>query len=257
MATSRVRTLVIAASTLGSLFVAQQAHASAPAAVAPAAGHPALWGIDTTDNVQTSGDITQTEADLGTPQFVGRYLVYSSRLSSDRSRIHPQSGCVDSPHRRPESRVHVGKRRCAGRDRTGEGARRAARHRDLSRCRDQRSDHVDLHRGVFRGVQRLRIHRRVLRECDQRTVRRRLLLLRSRPTRRSRTTRCCTRASPSTPAATLAARPGRVSVRTFRRARIAPPRGSTSSAGSSPRGHGRTSMSTSWRVASPPFSGAD
>jgi hypothetical protein len=78
----RTRKLVVAASALASLFVAQQAHASAPAAVAPAAGHPALWGIDTTDNVQTSGDITQTEADLGTPQFVGRYLVYSSRLST-------------------------------------------------------------------------------------------------------------------------------------------------------------------------------
>ena len=89
MPASRVRTLAIAASTLGSLFVTQQAHASAPAAVVPAAGHPALWGIDTTDNVQTSGDITQTEADLGTPQFVGRYLVYSSRLSpTEAAYIH-------------------------------------------------------------------------------------------------------------------------------------------------------------------------
>lgn len=92
MAAWRTRNLLIAASTLASLLVAQQAHASsAPGARQPAAGHPALWGIDTTDNAQTSGDITQTKADLGTPQFVGRYLVYSSRLSAtEAAYIHGQ-----------------------------------------------------------------------------------------------------------------------------------------------------------------------
>jgi hypothetical protein len=92
MAAWRTRNLLIAASTLASLFVAQQARASSPpGALQPAAAHPALWGIDTTDNVQTSGDITQTKADLGAPQFVGRYLIYSSQLSStEAAYIHGQ-----------------------------------------------------------------------------------------------------------------------------------------------------------------------
>lgn len=92
MAAWRMRNVVIAASTLASLVVAQQAHASsAPATLQRAAAHPALWGIDTTDNVQTSGDITLTKSDLGTPQFVGRYLIYSSRLSvAEAAYIHIQ-----------------------------------------------------------------------------------------------------------------------------------------------------------------------
>jgi glycoside hydrolase-like protein len=91
MAVFRTRHLVIAASTLVSLLVAQQAHAASAPVTLPAAGHPALWGIDTTDNVQTSGDITQTKADLGTPQFVGRYLIYSSQLSAtEAAYIHGQ-----------------------------------------------------------------------------------------------------------------------------------------------------------------------
>ncbi len=92
MAAWRTRKLMIAASALASLFVAQQAHAaSAQNVVAPAAAHPALWGIDTTDNVQSSGDITQTKTDLGAPQFVGRYLIYSSKLSAtEATYIHSQ-----------------------------------------------------------------------------------------------------------------------------------------------------------------------
>jgi Domain of unknown function (DUF1906) len=95
MAARRMRKLVVAASTLASLLVAQQVHASAPAATAPAAGHPALWGIDTTDNVQTSSDFTQTKSALGTPQFVGRYLIYSSQLSAtEAAYIHGQGASI-------------------------------------------------------------------------------------------------------------------------------------------------------------------
>ncbi|HEY6469939.1 MAG TPA: glycoside hydrolase domain-containing protein [Candidatus Dormibacteraeota bacterium] len=92
MASRRLRNLVIAGTTLASSVVAQQAHAaSAPAVVQPAAAHPALWGIDTTDNLQTSGDITQTKSDLGVPQFVGRYLIYSTKLSTtEAAYIHGQ-----------------------------------------------------------------------------------------------------------------------------------------------------------------------
>jgi hypothetical protein len=91
MGARRARNLVIAASTLASLLVAQQAHASAPAALQPAASHPALWGIDTVSNVQSGGIIAQTKSDLGAPQFVGRYLIYSSELSAtEAAYIHSQ-----------------------------------------------------------------------------------------------------------------------------------------------------------------------
>jgi hypothetical protein len=36
-----------------------------------------VWGVDTTDNVQTNGDLNQTETTLGNPTFVGRYIVFS------------------------------------------------------------------------------------------------------------------------------------------------------------------------------------
>ncbi len=63
----------------------------------------AWWGIDTVDNVQTSKDIAQTRADLGAPQFVGRYLIYSSELSSSEAHYIHQQGLsillIDDPNR--------------------------------------------------------------------------------------------------------------------------------------------------------------
>jgi hypothetical protein len=103
----RMQKVGVVVSTLGSLVVAQQVHASSVPAQASeepgAATHGALWGIDTTDNVQTGGIITQTRSDLGAPQFVGRYLIYSSELSStEAAYIHTQGLSIlliDDPNR--------------------------------------------------------------------------------------------------------------------------------------------------------------
>jgi hypothetical protein len=78
MSARRMRGVAIAASTVLSLVAAHQVQASN----ASAATRPALWGIDTTDNVQTANTIAQTTSELGAPQFVGRYLVYSTRLTT-------------------------------------------------------------------------------------------------------------------------------------------------------------------------------
>jgi hypothetical protein len=63
----------------------------------------ALWGIDTVDNVDTGNIIAQTRADLGAPQFVGRYLIYSSELSSTEAQYIHQQGLsillIDDPNR--------------------------------------------------------------------------------------------------------------------------------------------------------------
>ena len=61
------------------------------------------WGIDTVDNVETGNIIAQTTADLGAPQFVGRYLIYSSELSSAEAQYIHQHGLrillIDDPNR--------------------------------------------------------------------------------------------------------------------------------------------------------------
>jgi|SRR5450631_3301714 hypothetical protein len=63
----------------------------------------AWWGIDTVDNVETGNIIAQTRADLGAPQFVGRYLIYSSQLSSTEAQYIHQQGLsillIDDPNR--------------------------------------------------------------------------------------------------------------------------------------------------------------
>jgi hypothetical protein len=92
---------------LSTLAFAVQAHAEpiAPsrASLASATSRGALWGIDTVDNVETANTIAQTSADLGTPQFVGRYLIYSSELSSTEAQyIHNQGLSIlliDDPNR--------------------------------------------------------------------------------------------------------------------------------------------------------------
>jgi hypothetical protein len=89
---SRTRSVVVASTAFASLLLAQQAHAAnAPALGPPAASSGALWGIDTTTNVQTGGIITQTKSELGNPQFVGRYLIYSTQLTAtEAAYIHSQ-----------------------------------------------------------------------------------------------------------------------------------------------------------------------
>jgi hypothetical protein len=83
----RVRSVAVMASAIASLIVANQVDASN----APSATRPALWGIDTVSNVETAHILTQTASELGAPQFVGRYLVYSSRLSAaEAAYIHHQ-----------------------------------------------------------------------------------------------------------------------------------------------------------------------
>ncbi len=88
MSARPMRSVAIAASTVLSLLAAHQVQASTNA---PTATRHALWGIDTTDNVQTANTIAQTTSELGAPQFVGRYLVYSTRLSTAEAQyIHNQ-----------------------------------------------------------------------------------------------------------------------------------------------------------------------
>ncbi len=63
----------------------------------------AWWGIDTVSNVQTGNIIAQTTTELGAPQFVGRYLIYSSELSAAEAQYIHQHGLsillIDDPNR--------------------------------------------------------------------------------------------------------------------------------------------------------------
>jgi hypothetical protein len=99
----RVTTFALAATVLAGLH-AQTALASHGASLATqASGSGAMWGIDTVDNVQAENIITQTTTDLGPPQFVGRYLIYSSELSSTEAQYIHQQGLsillLDDPNR--------------------------------------------------------------------------------------------------------------------------------------------------------------
>jgi hypothetical protein len=68
-----LRMLSTAALAIATLTFGVMAVLVAPTAVA-ASG--TLWGIDTIDNTQIQNDITHTQATLGDPQFVGRYLIW-------------------------------------------------------------------------------------------------------------------------------------------------------------------------------------
>jgi len=92
------------------LIAASTTHTARAAYVTPRDGAPlaatssgAWWGIDTVDNVQTGNDIALTRTDLGAPQFVGRYLIYSSELSSSEAHYIHQQGLsillIDDPNR--------------------------------------------------------------------------------------------------------------------------------------------------------------
>ncbi|MGD0195565.1 MAG: glycoside hydrolase domain-containing protein [Candidatus Dormibacteria bacterium] len=100
--------IVLAATALAGLVNAQPAHAGAdtarpqPLTVATSGGG-AWWGIDTVTNVETGNIIAQTTSELGAPQFVGRYLIYSSELSGTEARYIHQQGLsillIDDPNR--------------------------------------------------------------------------------------------------------------------------------------------------------------
>lgn len=104
---ARMAGMALATTTLAALLNPQPARAAygvpdqGRSTAATSVG--ALWGIDTVDNVQTSKTIAQTKADLGTPQFVGRYLIYSSELSSTEAHYIHQLGIpillIDDPNR--------------------------------------------------------------------------------------------------------------------------------------------------------------
>src|SRR6202035_1382800 len=91
------------------LAVVVNAHPAAATFVAPHQARPptstsgAWWGIDTVDNVQTGNIIAQTITDLGAPQFVGRYLIYSSELATAEAQYIHQQGLsillIDDPNR--------------------------------------------------------------------------------------------------------------------------------------------------------------
>lgn len=98
--------IALAATTLAALL---NTHPAGAAYVAPHRQQPATvssgawWGIDTVGNVETGNIIAQTAADLGAPQFVGRYLIYSSELSSTEAHYIHRRGLpillLDDPNR--------------------------------------------------------------------------------------------------------------------------------------------------------------
>jgi hypothetical protein len=164
------------------LAVFVNAHPAAATYIAPHQERPAastsgaLWGIDTVDNVETGNIIAQTITDLGAPQFVGRYLVYSSELSKAEAQYIHQAGTVDPSHRRPEPRLHIGNHRRRAGDRAGKVTRGRTWGRDLPRRRDQRPDFGDVHRRLRRRIRGIGIRHGVLRKSHQRLVRRCVLL---------------------------------------------------------------------------------
>lgn len=104
---ARIASVAIALSTFGSVLIAQQgdaAHrATLEAQMSTTSSTRAWWGIDTVDNVQTGNILAQTTSELGRPQFVGRYLIYSSKISSAEAQyIHGQGLSIlliDDPNR--------------------------------------------------------------------------------------------------------------------------------------------------------------
>lgn len=96
-AVGRLARVAVAATTLAALL---NTH---PAGAAASGASGAWWGIDTVDNVETGNIIAQTTTDLGAPQFVGRYLIYSSKLSSAEAQYIHQHGLpillLDDPNR--------------------------------------------------------------------------------------------------------------------------------------------------------------
>lgn len=101
---TRAGSIVLTATALAAMLnTYTAAHAADPAAHRPAATGGAWWGIDTVSNVQSGNIIAQTRTDLGAPQFVGRYLIYSSELSGTEAHYIHQQGLsillIDDPSR--------------------------------------------------------------------------------------------------------------------------------------------------------------
>lgn len=78
---------------------------------APSTAPPTVWGVDTTDNVQQTNDITLTRNDLGsTPYFVGRYIIWGggSTLSSQEANYILSQGVRIMPISSPPNSYLLG-----------------------------------------------------------------------------------------------------------------------------------------------------
>ena len=98
----RVRRFASAILPLLLLAVTTVGHLGVTAAPTTGTVSP-MWGIDTTDNVEADNDLSNTHTALGAvPQFVGRYLVWASELSSAEALYIRTSGVaillIDSPN---------------------------------------------------------------------------------------------------------------------------------------------------------------
>ncbi len=106
-AAARTARIALAMTALLAFLSTQPAHAAFAVAheqQAPGATSVgAWWGIDTVDNVESGNIIAQTTSELGAPQFVGRYLIYSSELSNAEAQYIHQQGLpillLDDPNR--------------------------------------------------------------------------------------------------------------------------------------------------------------
>jgi hypothetical protein len=104
---ARLASFVLVATALAAVFNTYTAGAvyAVPHHTPPlvTTGGGAWWGIDTVSNVQTGNIIAQTTTDLGAPQFIGRYLIYSTELSSSEAQYIHQEGVsillIDDPSR--------------------------------------------------------------------------------------------------------------------------------------------------------------
>jgi hypothetical protein len=100
---ARRTTFGVVVSTIASLVVAQAAHAASDAQAGAVATTGSPWGVDTVSNIQSGDILAQTKSDLGNPRFAGRYLIYSSELSSGEAQyLHANSVSIvliDDPNR--------------------------------------------------------------------------------------------------------------------------------------------------------------
>jgi hypothetical protein len=239
--------IVLAATALAGLVNAQPAHAGAdtarpqPLTVATSGGG-AWWGIDTVTNVETGNIIAQTTSELGAPQFVGRYLIYSSELSGTEARYIHQQGLsillIDDPNRAFTSGTTDAQQALAQATSLGV-AQGVAIFRDV-----ETSDPVTSTSPVSTKI-RSTAHSLVRIARSSAAIPLRCGARSSTPASRSRQARI--------PVAQFV----HTSRPTFRDARTTRPPGSTSSGDCSPPGPGRTSTSTSCLRASPKIAGAD
>ena len=176
---TRAGSIVLTATALAAMLnTYTAAHAADPAAHRPAATGGAWWGIDTVSNVQTGNIIAQTRTDLGAPQFVGRYLIYSTELSGTEAHYIHQQGLsillIDDPNRTftsgtTDAHQAITQARSLG---VPHGV---AIFRDVETSDPITSTYIA---DLCRSIRWVRIRRRILREPHQRLIRGCVLLAR-------------------------------------------------------------------------------